>query len=61
MLDLAEVHRLCARPGDCTDAVHAALDLYDAKGNAAAAARARRMLGRDGSGAPGERAHPSGG
>jgi class 3 adenylate cyclase/tetratricopeptide (TPR) repeat protein len=61
MLDLAEVHRLCARPGECTDAVHAALDLYDAKGNAAAAARARRMLGRDGSGAPGERAHPSGG
>jgi hypothetical protein len=44
MLDLAEVLRACAQDGDRRGAVQTALQLYEAKGNVAAAARARRLL-----------------
>ena len=46
LLDLAEVLRLCSRPDEAADAVRAALALYEAKGNVAAADRARTLLPR---------------
>jgi DNA-binding SARP family transcriptional activator len=44
MLDLAEVVRICDRPSDAERAIRSGLALYDQKGNAAAAARARSQL-----------------
>jgi hypothetical protein len=47
MLDLADVLTTCGRGAEAERAVAAALALYERKGNAAAAARARE--GREGS------------
>jgi len=44
MLDLAEVLRTCDRPEEAEQASRAGLALYELKGNAAAAARARSLL-----------------
>jgi class 3 adenylate cyclase/tetratricopeptide (TPR) repeat protein len=44
MLDLAEVLRVCGRTGDAERAALTALSLYEQKGNAAAASRARALL-----------------
>ena len=44
MLDLAEVLRTCSRPDESDAAVRTGLALYERKGNAAAAARARSLL-----------------
>jgi ATP/maltotriose-dependent transcriptional regulator MalT len=44
MLDLAEVLRTCERPEESDHAARMALDLYELKGNVAAAARARPPL-----------------
>jgi hypothetical protein len=43
-LDLAEVLRRAGRPSDAADAVRAALDLFERKGNRPAAAQARELL-----------------
>jgi tetratricopeptide (TPR) repeat protein len=45
MLDLAEVLRACGREGDSGRAIRTGLSLYEEKGNAAGAARARALLG----------------
>jgi class 3 adenylate cyclase/tetratricopeptide (TPR) repeat protein len=44
MLDLAEVLRTCARTEEAERATRAGLELYEIKGNAVAAARARSLL-----------------
>jgi len=44
MLDLAEVLRTCKRPEESDHAARIALELYELKGNVAAAARARPLL-----------------
>ncbi len=44
MLDLAEVLRACSRLREGRGAIQTALGLYEAKGNVAAAARARALL-----------------
>jgi ATP/maltotriose-dependent transcriptional regulator MalT len=46
MLDLAEVLRTCERPEESDHAARTALELYELKGNVAAAARARPLLSR---------------
>jgi DNA-binding SARP family transcriptional activator len=46
MLDLAEVLRTCIRPEESDHAARMALELYELKGNEAAAARARSLLSR---------------
>ena len=45
MLDLADVLRICEREEESEQAARAGLALYERKGNAAAAARARALLG----------------
>jgi Flp pilus assembly protein TadD len=45
MLDLAEVLRTCERTEESDHAARTALELYELKGNLAAAARARPLLG----------------
>jgi tetratricopeptide (TPR) repeat protein len=45
MLDLAEVLRTCSRADESLGVVRAALSLYELKGNAVSAARARALLG----------------
>jgi tetratricopeptide (TPR) repeat protein len=47
MLDLAEVLRTSGRSAESEDRVRDGLALYEAKGNVAAAARARSLLGED--------------
>jgi tetratricopeptide (TPR) repeat protein len=44
MLDLAEVLACCSRPQESERALHTAIALYEMKGNAVAAARARSQL-----------------
>ena len=44
MLDLAEVLRMCSRADEARGAVEAGVALYELKGNAAAATRARTLL-----------------
>jgi class 3 adenylate cyclase/tetratricopeptide (TPR) repeat protein len=44
MLDLAEVLRACGRTSDSERAIRTGLSLYERKGNAAAASRARALL-----------------
>ena len=44
MLDLADVLRICERDEESQRAAHGALRLYELKGNAAAAVRARSLL-----------------
>ena len=44
MLDLADVLRICGRHEESRSAAHAGHRLYELKGNAAAAARARPLL-----------------
>jgi hypothetical protein len=44
MLDLAEVLRTCERTEESDRAARTALELYELKGNAVAAARARPLL-----------------
>ena len=44
MLDLAEVLRVCSRHGECRGAMQTALQLYEAKGNIAAATRTSALL-----------------
>jgi DNA-binding SARP family transcriptional activator len=48
MLDLAEVLRTCERIEESGQAARTALELYELKGNAAAAARARPLLNQQG-------------
>jgi hypothetical protein len=48
MLDLSEVLRSCERRAESDRAARAALELYELKGNAAAARRARPLLSRPG-------------
>jgi tetratricopeptide (TPR) repeat protein len=45
MLDLAEVLTMCSRTDEVDEALGTALSLYEEKGNAAAAAKARSQLG----------------
>ena len=45
LLDFAEVLRLASRDAAARDAVRSGLELYESKGNAAAATRARALLG----------------
>jgi class 3 adenylate cyclase/tetratricopeptide (TPR) repeat protein len=54
MLDLAEVLRTCSRADESRGTVRTALALYESKGNVAAAARARSLLGSS----RGEHVHP---
>jgi ATP/maltotriose-dependent transcriptional regulator MalT len=44
MLDLAEVLASCSRPDESERAMHTAVAMYEMKGNAVAAARARSLL-----------------
>jgi ATP/maltotriose-dependent transcriptional regulator MalT len=44
LLDLAEVLATCGRPQESQEAVELALELYESKGNLAAANRARSLL-----------------
>jgi len=46
LLDLAEVLRMCSRADEGADAIRRAIALYERKGNAAAADRARALLDR---------------
>jgi class 3 adenylate cyclase/tetratricopeptide (TPR) repeat protein len=48
MLDLAEVLRACGRDAQSEQAIRTGLSLYENKGNAAGAARARALLGQRG-------------
>jgi Flp pilus assembly protein TadD len=47
MLDLADVLRTCGRTDEADRATHAALSMYELKGNAAAAARTQSLMAID--------------